>query len=75
MSDNHSEDQIVSQEPVKDYSVEVQSTSSENSRSLDQIVETWFDSHIRGSIVGQHTQIWNHIVAAKERLKDALRSL
>lgn len=41
----------------------------------DSVVEEWFDSFIRGSVAGQSTQVWNHLVAAKERLKDKLRSL
>lgn len=62
------------QEPLKDYSAEIQHGPSADKPSTDQLVEEWFDSHIRGSVVGQSTQIWNHVVAAKERLKEKLRA-
>lgn len=41
--------------------------------ATDSVVENWFDSHIRGSIAAQSTAVWNHLMAAKERLKEMLR--
>ena len=58
-------------ETVKDYSDQLR--SKEPARDTDQIVEQWFDNHIRGSIVGQNTSIWNHIMVCKDKLKEALR--
>lgn len=75
MSDEHQEEQEQVPEPIKDYSAEIKPGSGTNKPDTDQIVEEWFDSHIRGSVVGQNTQIWNHVMAAKERLKERLRSL
>ena len=78
MSDEHQEGQeqtsLEQKEPLKDYSGEIQHGSG-TKPNTDQLVEEWFDSHIRGSVVGQSTQIWNHVVAAKERLKEKLRTL
>jgi hypothetical protein len=73
MSDEHLEDQGQPLEPLKDYSAEIKPRLGANKPDTDQLVEEWFDSHIRGSIVGQSTQIWNHIMVAKERLKEKLR--
>lgn len=63
--------EVIPSEPLKDYSAEVAPPPPPS--QTDQIVERWFDEHIRGSIVGRDTQVWNHIMAAKNRLKDMLR--
>ena len=63
--------EVESKVPLKDYSSEIKYAPA--SRDTDQIVEEWFDNHIRGSIVGQHTTIWNHIMVCKDHLKKALR--
>jgi hypothetical protein len=59
--------------PLKDYSSEL--ASPDSTKDTDQVVEKWFDDHIRGSIVTRDTQVWNHIMACKDRLKEALRKL
>lgn len=78
MSDEHLEDQeqlgLEPKEPLKDYSDEIKPGPGASKPNTDQLVEEWFDSHIRGSVVGQSTQIWNHVMVAKERLKEKLRS-
>ncbi len=72
MSDEHIEQtQVEGSEPLKDYSTEIKSSGRE--LDFDQKIEQWFDSHIRGSIAGRDTQVWNHLVACKERLKEMFR--
>jgi sarcosine oxidase delta subunit len=61
-----------SETPLKDYGVDADKTAAPP-RSIDQIVEDWWDNHIRGSVVGQHTQIWNHLMVCKDHLKEMLR--
>lgn len=59
--------------PLKDYSAEIQTAPARVLHSTDQIIEEWFDNHIRGSIVGQNTSIYNHVMVCKDKLKAMLR--
>lgn len=64
-------EQLASPVALKDYSGELPNPSL--SMGTDQLVESWFDEHIRGSIIGTSTQMWNHLMVAKEHLKAMLR--
>jgi hypothetical protein len=41
----------------------------------DQVVDNWFNNHIRGSAVGRNTEAWNHLMSVIDRLKEDLRKL
>jgi hypothetical protein len=44
-------------------------------RSLEDIVERWWEDHFPGSPVAQVTAVWNHAFAAKEELKRRLKGV
>lgn len=44
------------------------------STELEQIVEQWFFEAFHGSVVARTTEAWNLVHAAKEDLKERLRS-
>lgn len=70
MSEEHNEVQAAEPAAATDYSDQVAPAAA---RDVDQIVEDWWDAHIRGSVAAQSTQIWNHLMVCKDKLKDALR--
>lgn len=41
--------------------------------NTDVVVDSWWQDHFPGSVVGRDTEIWNYISVAKERLKVLLR--
>jgi hypothetical protein len=41
----------------------------------DALVERWWNDHFPGSVLGHHTEVWNHVFAAKDELKARLRQL
>lgn len=41
-------------------------------QSNSEIVEQWFKNEIQGSHIAKNTQLYNHIYAAKEKLKKLL---
>ena len=42
-------------------------------RSLEHVIETWWQDHFPGSPVAAVTRAWNHAFAAKEELKRRLK--
>lgn len=40
---------------------------------LEQLIERWWADHFPGSILAQHTEVWNYVAAAVGELKRLLK--
>jgi hypothetical protein len=40
--------------------------------SIASVIDTWFHDHFHGTALGNHTELWNLAVKAKEELKTLL---
>jgi hypothetical protein len=41
---------------------------------VEALVERWWNDHFPGSVLAHHTEAWNHVFAAKQKLIALLRA-
>lgn len=46
---------------------------SEKEQKIEEIVGFWWNEHINGSVVAQHSEGWNHLVVSLKHLIKALK--
>lgn len=51
---------------------EVQSSTVVSAEAIQLGIDAWVDQYIRGSIIAQNTQVWNHLMQSLPGLRAAI---